>query len=435
MLEQVERGAFAAEALRKQWNDISPTERKLTATLVYATLRKHGLWRHLLTKYCKRPLEALHPQTRGALTMGIAGVLELKHFKPGVLVNAIVQQVKQYRRGAEAFGEHAVVNAVLHTVIDQAPAYISKLRTSPALRDQALAHGVPGWVAAEWNKERGMKETKRLLQLAEAPAWMALRAAPGVDRKLWADSFAALASLPSAPSDFMQNAIRIEGNPYPHDLPGYREGQVTPQSESSMWAVENLLAYWQEGPLLDMCMGRGVKSGHILTARTDAQIEGWDLSVARVQAAQRELGRLGVGGRIRTQTGDALTLSPQVRPAAILLDAPCSGSGTWGRHPEGKWRTTPAKLQKAADLQKKLFSRAADLLAPGGILAYCTCSLFKSENEHAVGEALASREDMVELPTKVGKEILCRGRPYGSTVMPESPWIDGFYIAIFRKKS
>jgi 16S rRNA (cytosine967-C5)-methyltransferase len=186
-----------------------------------------------------------------------------------------------------------------------------------------------------------------------------------------------------------------------------------------------------------MCAGRGVKSGHILSCCADARVEGWDISQARVKSALRELKRLGVSDRAAFVWGDALKLTPLEQPSAILLDAPCSGSGTWGRHPEGKWRMSPQKLQKATELQEMLFSRAVDMLSPGGVIMYCTCSVFREENEKVVGAVLASRGDLVELPIRSRgpfNAFLRKGRPYGSVIFPESPWIDGFYAVIFKKK-
>lgn len=432
VLEEVEKGAFAAESLRKLWSEIEPTERKLTATLVYITLRRQGLWKHLLGKYCKRPLETLNRQTMSVLIVGIAGVLDLKHFKPGVLVNALVQNVKHIKDEDGVAREAALVNAVLHTVIDKAPHYIETLKKAPALRDQALAHGVPGWGAAEWNRDWGMKEAKRLLPLSSMQTYLSVRVSPGVDRKEWADGYVLS---PARPSDLSEYAIQIESNPYPPDLPGYRSGDVTPQSESSIWAVESLLSYWKGGNLLDMCMGRGVKAGHILSYCQDASVEGWDISQARLGAAKREFARLGVGERVMIKAGDALQLSPDPPPSAILLDAPCSGSGTWGRHPEGKWHMSPDKLWKASALQGQLFGRAADILAPGGIIMYCTCSIFREENEKVIGDVLVSRQDLVELPMKNKNPLQRKGKPYGAVVLPETPWMDGFYAAMFRKKN
>lgn len=431
VLDEVEKGAFASESLRKAWSGIVPAERKLTATLVYITLRRQGLWKHLLVKYCKRSIESLNPQTIAVLTTGIAGVLELEHFKPGVLVNALVQQVKHIKDESGESRESALVNAVLRTVMREAPEYIQSLRTSSAIRDQALAYGVPGWVAAEWNKEWGIKEAKRLLQLSTMQTYLSLRVSPGLDREKWAGDYPLAKSYPS---DLFASSIRIEANPYPPDLPGYAEGLITPQGESSIWAVETLLSYWSGGFLLDMCCGRGVKAAHILSSRPDSHLEGWDLSNPRLGAARKEFLRLGVSERAKLEHGDALKLKPQESPSAILLDAPCSGSGTWGRHPEGKWRMSPGKLKAASDLQKQLFARAVDLLAPGGVIMYCTCSVFREENEKVVGDVLSDRQDLVELPVRGKFEMLKKGKPYGALMWPESPWIDGFYAALFRKK-
>jgi 16S rRNA (cytosine967-C5)-methyltransferase len=433
VLDEVENGAFAAESIRRVWENIIPSERALTTTLVYATLRKLGLWKHLLARYCKRPTGSLHPRTVSLLLPGIAGVMELKHFKQGVLVSALVQQAKNIRDESGASRESALVNAVLHTVIEKAPVYVDSLIQAPAMRDQALAYGVPGWAASEWSRDWGMKDAKRLVCLSARQTYMSLRSSPGVDRLKWAKDYGEAADL----SDCFASSIRIESNPYPPELPGYAEGMVTPQGESSIWAVESLLANWHGGKLLDMCAGRGVKSGHILSYNADAEVEGWDISAGRVRAAGREADRLGAADRAKFVCGDALTLVPNERPSAILLDAPCSGSGTWGRHPEAKWRMSPVRLKKAQELQTRLFSRAVDLLMPGGAVMYCTCSVFREENEQVVGAVLAQRSDLVELPLKSKGPFRAfekRGRPYGTVVFPETPWIDGFYAVMFRKK-
>jgi 16S rRNA (cytosine967-C5)-methyltransferase len=201
-----------------------------------------------------------------------------------------------------------------------------------------------------------------------------------------------------------------------------------------MAVVEAFLSHLNGGLILDMCMGRGVKAGHILTRRPDAELEGWDLSPARLRAAEREFARLGVNGRYRTVCGDACGVEPETRPDAVVLDAPCSGSGTWGRHPDGKWRAVPAGVDKMTRLQKKLLTRGCEILRPGGIIMYCTCSVFREENEDVAGSVMASRNDMVELPVKTGVPSPRKGKPYGTAIWPETPWLDGFYVVVFKKK-
>jgi 16S rRNA (cytosine967-C5)-methyltransferase len=428
-MNDVERGMFASESMRRTLRDIEPAERKLAASLVYVTLRRMGLWKHLLAKFCRHPAASLSRETVTCLIVGIAGVLELEHFKPGVLVNALVQRVKTAAR--EDSREAPLVNAVLHTIMEEAPAYIENIKASQALRDQALAFGVPGWVAADWGKEFGVKEARRLIQLSTSRTWMSLRASSPDDRDALISECAAFSA---AKSDMTECGIRLKANPYPPDVPGYAEGRLTPQTESSMAAVETLLSIRHGSRLLDMCMGRGVKAGHILTRCPEAELEGWDLSPARIRAAEREFARLGVKSRYRTVCGDAGSIEPETRPDAIILDAPCSGSGTWGRHPDGKWRATPAGVEKLTRLQKKLLAKGCEILRSGGIIMYCTCSVFREENEDVAGSVMASRNDMVELPIKTGIASSRRGKPYGTVIWPETPWLDGFYIVVFKKK-
>ena len=428
VLEDVERGIFASESLRRTLRDIEPAERKLASTIVYITLRRMGLWKHILTRFCKKPPASLSKDTLLCLTAGTAGVLELRNFKPGVLVNALVQRVKN--NASDDSREPALVNAVLHTVMEEAPRYIERLEASPALRDQALAFGIPGWVASCWAKERGTKEAKRLIQMSASQTWMALRILRGADEEEW---MAECAPFSPKRSELIENCVRLKANPYPPDIPGYAAGRVTPQTESSMLAVETFLSHWRGGYLLDMCMGRGVKAGHILSLCPDVVMEGWDMSQPRLSAAAREFERLSVAGRCKMVCGDARELIPAENPSAILLDVPCSGSGTWGRHPDGKWRTTPASAAKLEKTQKTLLEHACNILAPDGIIMYCTCSIFRGENENVAGSVMSARNDMVELPVRKNIPAARKGKPYGTVLLPETPWIDGFYMFVLRK--
>ncbi|MGD9821480.1 MAG: RNA methyltransferase, partial [Aminobacteriaceae bacterium] len=155
----------------------------------------------------------------------------------------------------------------------------------------------------------------------------------------------------------------------------------------------------------------------------------------RAKAAERELARTGRRGKVRIITGDALQTLPSFIPAMISLDAPCSGSGTWNRHPEAKWRLTPEKLDSLASLQINLLKRAVSLLAPGGIVVYSTCSLLKNENENVVAHVLSEEPGLVELSFPFSGPVFRKGRPWGTYMWPELPWIDGFYMAVIMKKS
>ena len=194
--------------------------------------------------------------------------------------------------------------------------------------------------------------------------------------------------------------------------------------------VGRIAADFEGTCLLDMCAGRGVKTGQIAALRPDASLEGWDLSQGRIAAAEREMQRLGLTGRVTLKSGSSLELIAQRLPDAILVDAPCSGSGTWRRHPEGAWRLSEESLAELSRLQSQLLARAFALVRRGGKVIYSTCSLLAEENEEAVARALALspgvRPVEVSLPGGVPRKL-------GSVILPENPWTDGFYAAAFTK--
>lgn len=420
---------FAAEALRRVYTEITPSDRKLAATLVYCSLRRQGLWKHLLSQYSRRDARDISQLTHDALIVGIAGIVELRYFALPVLVNGIIQSIKA--KGAET--DAGFVNAVLHTVAGEAPKYLETLKKSSALRDQALYWGVPGWAASLWSKDTSIAEAKRLVRAVGMKTYLSLRVSAGADREEWIASYRKTGQAAWA-STWLDSSVRTAANPYPLGLPGYEEGLITPQSESSIFVGEAAAAQYKGGAVLDMCCGRGIKTGQLAALLPDAEIEAWDLSVPRIRAAEQEMARLGRRGRVAFAHGDALKLDPRKAPGLILLDAPCSGSGTWGRHPESKWRLTPEMVEKNSELQKKLLVKAVSILAPGGIIAYSTCSTFKEENEKVVAHAMAQFSDIVEISVPRTKKFMTKGKPYGTSIFPALPWVDGFYLAMLAKR-
>lgn len=146
------------------------------------------------------------------------------------------------------------------------------------------------------------------------------------------------------------------------------------------------------------------------------------------------MARLGVN-QVSFNVGNALELTTSNTPNTVILDAPCSGSGTWRRHPEAKWRFTQENLTEYTATQVKLLKKAVDTVAPGGTVLYGTCSLFREENEQVVARVMAERPDLLELdpPARISS-ISRKGRPWGHYLWPDSPWSDGFYMALLAVK-
>lgn len=427
------KSTFASEALRRVYNDITPSDRRLTATLLYCVLRRETLWKTVLQKYCRRNLVSLDAVTRYALMIGVAGIFELKHFALPVLINGLVAAVKNAGRSDDA----PLVNAVLHTVAEEGNKLMRILQKSSELSDSALFYGVPGWAAATWARDLTLPIAKKLVTNMGMKRYLSLRLAPNVNRDEYLKEFNSVEDRFAWASPDVACSVRTAANSFPIDLPGFSRGDVMPQSESSMLvpiALAEKLKNQKNITILDMCCGRGVKTAQLAMLLPDAKIIGWDLSEGKIRSAETEIKRLHVKERITLQCGNSMLLKMTDRPDAILLDAPCSGSGTWGRHPDSKWRLEPKDIAENAFLQKKLLSRAFNLVKPGGFVLYSTCSLFRSENEEVVADCMGKATEIVELPLRLKEKFASSAKPFGTAIFPDLPWVDGFYMALFCKK-
>ena len=451
VLGRVREGRFAAEVLREAGAAMEPGDLSLAASLVYLVLRREEMWRNVVEGFlqsggargarrpraakdaAKRPassgLRSLPPRVADCLLAGTAGLLELRHFADGVLVNGLLEHLK--REGDGKFV--SLVNAVLHTVGERGAERVEALHRSASLEDRALWAGVPVWSLPAWTKSWKRAELTELFEMMRIPPASSLRVSPGREEAL--RDLLQERGVEAERSD-LTGALRLSGTVLPSAAPGFEQGWCTVQTEGSILAASLAERFWKGGSVLDMCSGRGVKAGQILQAIPESRLECWELSRGRHLSAVREMRRLGVEPRAELRCGNALELEPQTSPALILLDAPCSGSGTWNRKPESKWQLSWSRFDRLVAVQKSLLARALDLCAPNGIIIYVTCSLLRQENENVVAEALSSRSDCVEVPVPwPASEVFRRGRPWGTYIWPVSPWLDGFYCSIIMKRA
>ncbi len=424
-------GSFASEALRKRTGMLQESERVLASTLVFLALRRASLWKHMVREMTGRPLGKMSPAAGDALVIGVAGVSELRTFSPRVLVNALVEWVKN--NGKER--EPGMVNAVLRKAALEGPGLLNRIKNSRNIKDLALFSGVPGWAASLWTGSWGKEKARDLVRLASMKTYMSLRVSNGHDPSGVIREMGK-AGYHSWQSPLLSESIRMSSSAHPPSLPGYREGSVTPQTESSVIVGKVARSIYHGGSVLDMCAGRGVKACQFLDSVPESILEAWDLSASRLRAAVIESERLNIRkGRFIARTGNALEMVPLSRPALIILDAPCSGSGTWARHPDGKMRLFPEKLDEMVSLQYRLLGKAIDLVEQGGSVLYSTCSLFRQENELVVAKVLERRPDIVEMPPDNTYDCLIRGRPWGNYILPLLPWVDGFFITVLTKRA
>ncbi|MDR1732464.1 MAG: RsmB/NOP family class I SAM-dependent RNA methyltransferase [Synergistaceae bacterium] len=432
VLRAVRGGGIASEELRSLGAKISPKELTLASSLVYLALRREALWTAIFTSRLKKgrvKTEKPSHQTADCLLLGTAGLLGLRRFAGGVLVNALLELLKA---GGESKAV-PLVNAVLHSVGETGAEEMEKLRRSPILEDRALWAGIPVWSLPAWKKTWNTGELNELFDLMQLSPRAALRTMP--EEREEVREMLEKKGVTTELSDLFAGSLRLPSTALPSLVPGFKEGRVTMQTEGSMLAASLARDFWRNGLILDMCSGRGVKAAQIAQSLPKARLECWELSAGRHLAAMGEMKRLKVESRVTLRAGDALSLSPGERPSLVFLDAPCSGSGTWNRKPESKWKLNWARLDKICELQAALLERALTLTADGGIIIYATCSLLRQENENIVAGALLKHPECVVLDVSWEGSHVRRGRPWGTYIWPKEPWLDGFYVSVVMKKA
>lgn len=424
-------GAFASEALRKlaDRESMKAPDISLASSLIYIVMRRKELWEKISAKFL-RSEENLPPQVHMSIIMGAGGILELRRFSEGVLINGILEYLKHNN----SFTKYvSLVNAVLRKINESGTELAESFRKSAAIEDKAVYSGIPVWSMPAWLKTWSRSEMSSIFELMLKPSYASLRVSPGKLEEL--SGLLDAKGIIYRKSD-ISDALRLNGSILPLNTPGFTEGLCTVQSESSILAGSLVKKFYEGGKILDMCSGRGVKAGQILQECEGSKIECWDISEGRLKSAEGEFSRLGLSERAVIKAGDAVSLEPDEAPSFVVLDAPCSCSGTWTRKPESKWRLDWQKFDGLTVIQAKLLDRAVSICKEGGYVLYITCSLLKQENESITGQVLTNHPECADVSGLIGWKgsMYRRGKPYGTYILPYNSWLDGFYCALILKR-
>jgi 16S rRNA (cytosine967-C5)-methyltransferase len=228
----------------------------------------------------------------------------------------------------------------------------------------------------------------------------------------------------------MPGHVRLSRGDAVASLPGYDEGAWWVQDLAASLPAR-LLGKGDGRRVLDLCAAPGGKTLQLASAGW--QVTALDISKRRVERLKENLARTGLSARVIT--ADAFEWEPDAPFDAVLLDAPCTATGTCRRHPDVLHRIGPAQIAEMADLQTRLLDRPAGWLAPGGRLVYAVCSLEPEEGENRAAKlALATdpiRPDELPHGLAPGADGWLRTDP---GMLPERGGLDGFFIARFVNK-
>lgn len=229
------------------------------------------------------------------------------------------------------------------------------------------------------------------------------------------------------PSPTLDGAVRLHDEVDVTQTEPYERGQIEVQDLGSQLLLA-AVAPQPGGRWLDACAGAGGKTLQLarLLGPT-GRIAAHDIRPAALAELQMRARRAGVASRIET------TGAPSGLFDGVLVDAPCSGSGTWRRSPHLKWVTTPATITRAATTQRTLLDRFARHVRPGGQLVYATCSLCHQENEATVAHFLETHPEFAPAPFAQTFGLTPTSR--GLTIWPAAHDTDGFFVAHLRRRT
>ena len=406
MLVRVEEGAFSSRLL-------SGGGEPAVRVRVLEVLRSMRALDAVLQPRCRRELRKLDPEVRAALRIGLAETVRLD-FPPELATDGAVRLVRRLGRSSAS----SMVNAVLRKATADWREVLGRFPI-----DVRLSH--PEWLYRRWTENFGDGATETVMASAQEPAvtWAWFH-----DEESRRDL--ARTDLELAPHPWCPGAWKAPGD-VKRLIEMVSSGAAYAQDPSSQVVAHIARSIGSAGQnFLDLCAAPGGKSALML------HLGDWD----RAAAADLRLGRVRLMRLAVSRAGNCSIMAADATnpPFAlgawdlVLLDAPCTGTGTFRRHPELKWRLAPESIRELVGLQREMLAAGLDLVAPGGALLYTTCSVEPEENEGVVGdlpdgfeaESLESR-----LPTGVPWIPTSAG---GIRILP-NPDGDGFTMHGLRR--
>lgn len=443
VLRRVEaEGAYASDVLHTELGvRVKAEDAGLATELVMGVLRWRRLLDFLLERQMKKTVARLDLPVALALRIGLYQLRFLERIPARAAVNESVELVKSARKTSAA----TLVNAVLRRAADEARVPAEKFvpQESSVAERLGILHSHPTWMVERWLKRLGEEQTVALLEANNRAPRLSCALHDLTRRD---EIFAALqhAGLRIEAGNILQSAFSVRGGSLTR-TESFRSGAISIQDEASQ-TVPLLLDTQSGDRVLDLCAAPGGKTPSLVrSAGASGIVVAADRHAHRLRAMREQFKRLGLTQVSLIELDAASALPFGILFNRILVDAPCSGTGTLARHPEIRWRLKSEQLAEFHALQTALLKSALQQLAPGGRLVYSTCSMEPEENERVVEEALRGSSGF---RSDVGSEIAlslfgklapgCEAaklfdRDGYFRTTPGALEVDGFFAAVIAK--
>src|SRR5438067_7230261 len=433
ILLRVEReNGYSSELLHSaQYSKLFPADHGLTMELVMGVLRWRSLLDAEITRFSSQKMDKLDPEVLTALRMATFQIAFLDRVPAHAAVHESVELVKHARKRSAVPFANALLRKVSQHVEwarDVRKALIDELSKEP-LRLLAERYAHPVWLVERWCTTYGANATQHMLRYNQSiPAISIVLPKPEVRASLEKSGIVLLKG------ELLNSAARVQCG----DLFEFRAGRIAIQDEASQLVA---LLVGKGSNILDCCAAPGGKTRLLAERNPEARITAVELHPHRA----RLLRKLVPAKNVEVIQADVRELN-EGEYDRVLVDVPCSGTGTLARNPEIKWRLNPEDLVDLHGRQLQILRSALRRLKPGGRLVYSTCSLEHEENEEVVEEALAEHPSI--------QLIVCRSElerlradgdlawtdldsltigPYLRTIPGTHP-CDGFFAAIVERR-
>lgn len=443
--------AYASVLLAGMDPGMREDDRALCHELVLGVLRRRLWLDRSIEHFAKRAIESLDLPVRLGLELGLYQLRFLSRIPPSAAVNESVNLIRAARvKSAAGF-----VNAVLRRATRE-PDYDPVANVSNPIERVAIQTSHPRWLIERWSSAFGLEEAASFAGANNQPSPIAFRLTSRAlaNEPARKEIFAALTA---AGGEVTSSKIAPDSWRIDYRNPTRRDGEraashqsTTPPSVSALLQrfsgdgliylqdeasqlVAHLLKVQANDRVLDVAGAPGSKATHLASLAPGAMVIAGDVHRHRL-VTMRELAA-AQAARIHLLAHDATQPFPFADKSfdRVLLDAPCSGTGTLRRNPEIRWRLRPEDIQALATQQQSMLSNAASLVRPGGRMVYSTCSVEIEENEGVVHTFLQSHPDFTRSPIEVSGGL--QNETGEVRTWPHHENVDGFFVAALERQA
>jgi len=429
LIDYEKRDAYLGVLLSSRLADsgLERRDRALVTELVQGTARMKLTLDWTLRSFSKRPLEELES--------GVLWSLRLAAFQvmfTSIPDYAAVDMAAQAT--LDVVGRRAVgyVNAVMRAFAQgcEKISFPDRETDPAAFLEARYSH--PRWIVEMWISELGVEKAEALCAADNLNPPLALRT-----NTLRTSRESLVMALEERGMEVEEGTLSpecllVKGSGPPADLPEFRDGLIAIQDQGAQ-IVGHQVDPRPGMRVLDICAAPGGKANHLAELMgNEGSVVAVDMNRSRLAMVEQAANRLG-NTIVRTVAMDARELRGQLDGDfdRVLVDAPCSGLGTLARRPDARWRKRPADVESLARLQEYLLAAGSEMVSPGGIIVYSTCTISRRENDGVVEAFLDSRSGRFE---PVAAPLLKRAnRPY-MQLFPDTDSCDGMFAAVLRKK-